>query len=663
MKKQAFADRYPYGIFSCIRTMGHIYKSRGNFDLSAQYYQEALDYMLKNMPDQDPSQLYSSLAEYYRNTQKDYATALDYCEKALKSAKTERNIAQAMIEKCLVLFRQGRIDEFNDCYKEAVQMADRCKLSASVSLLIAHISKNILDKQYEQAHAHADQLSEEGLQQHAYIYECAKDYPNAIKYLKKYHQQLDSTNNLLQLSDIAELNTQIGAERLKMENIQATSRYRITLFSIVTGFLLLSLLFLMLYLHRKRKVNLELCHKNEELSEARDQAEAANKAKSIFLQNMSHEIRTPLNSIVGFSQLITSPDANLSQEERQDFCHLIQHNSDLLLTLVGDILSAAELESNRYTMKIAPHSCNKLCREAITTVEHRKPEGVKLYYTSEVDDCYELSTDGQRVCQILINFLTNAEKHTTQGEIRLHCSLTEHPGYVTFSVTDTGTGIPPEYSETIFERFEKADNFGQGTGLGLNICRLIAERLKGQVLLDKEYKEGARFVFVLPVEEKIRVILKLERIGQRRNDAIKIQFIDTPVSYRKVSLSPCINGEHIFPAISIDDGKAQTAVLPDTPRRRKVQLVESRSTITVPGRINIDQYMFRFILANGKRKIHPRCIGESGRQRPMSVHFPVYEQFQVMGTVVHRSVLLSSYTVTRTRESITNPSGHGSFIL
>ena len=461
MKKQAFADRYPYGIFSCIRTMGHIYKSRGNFDLSAQYYQEALDYMLKNMPDQDPSQLYSSLAEYYRNTQKDYATALDYCEKALKSAKTERNIAQAMIEKCLVLFRQGRIDEFNDCYKEAVQMADRCKLSASVSLLIAHISKNILDKQYEQAHAHADQLSEKGLQQHAYIYECAKDYPNAIKYLKKYHQQLDSTNNLLQLSDIAELNTQIGAERLKMENIQATSRYRITLFSIVTGFLLLSLLFLMLYLHRKRKVNLELCHKNEELSEARDQAEAANKAKSIFLQNMSNEIRTPLNSIVGFSQLITSPDANLSQEERQDFCHLIQHNSDLLLTLVGDILSAAELESNRYTMKIAPHSCNKLCREAITTVEHRKPEGVKLYYTSEVDDCYELSTDGQRVCQILINFLTNAEKHTTQGEIRLHCSLTEHPGYVTFSVTDTGTGIPPEYSETIFERFEKADNFGQ----------------------------------------------------------------------------------------------------------------------------------------------------------------------------------------------------------
>ena len=447
MKKQAFADRYPYGIFSCIRSMGHIYKSRGNSDLSAQYYQEALDYMLKNMPDQDPSQLYSHLAEYYRSTRKDYTTALDYCEKALKSAKTERNTAQAMIEKCLVLFKQERMDEFNDCSKEAVQMADCCKLSANASLQIAHIYRNILDKQYGQAHAHADLLPNKGPQYHAYIYEYTKDYPNAIKYLKEYHQQQDSTNNLLQLSDIAELNTQIGAERLKMENMQTASRYRITLFSIITGFLLLSLLFLMLYLQRKRKVNLELCHKNEELLEARDQAETANKAKCIFLQNMSHEIRTPLNSIVGFSQLITSSDTNLSQEERQDFAHLIQHNSDLLLTLVGDILSVAELESNRYTMKIAPHNCNKLCRESITTVEYRKPEGVNLYYTSEVDDCYELSTDGQRVCQILINFLTNAEKHTTRGEIHLHCSLTENPGYVTFSVTDTGTGIPPEYSE------------------------------------------------------------------------------------------------------------------------------------------------------------------------------------------------------------------------
>ena len=104
--------------------------------------------------------------------------------------------------------------------------------------------------------------------------------------------------------------------------------------------------------------------------------------------------------------------------------------------------------------------------------------------------------------QLLINLLINATKFTPQGNITLEVQQ-ESKDFALFSVTDTGTGIPPEYSETIFERFEKADNFGQGTGLGLNICRLIAERLKGKVLLDKEYKEGARFVFVLPVKKSI----------------------------------------------------------------------------------------------------------------------------------------------------------------
>lgn len=503
MKDQAFVDKYPYGIFSCIRTIGHIYKSRGNSSIAARYYKQAVEYMQENVPDQDPSQLYTDLAQYHRTNRKDYATAMDYCEKAIESARTERNLALAIAEKSLILYAEERIDEFLSCYKEAVLLADRSKLPVtSPSLLTAHIDKHILDRQYKQAHALAELASTDKLHLHSYIYECAQDYPNAIKHLRMYHNLKDSINSQLQASDIAELNAQIGAERLKMENMQATSRYRITLFSTVIGFLLLSLLFLMLHLQRKRKTNRRLQEKNEELTVARNQAQSANRMKTMFIQNMSHEIRTPLNSIVGFSQLITTPGMDFSQEEMQDFSHLIQHNSDLLLTLVGDLLSTAELESSKYSMKIAPHNCNKLCQEAIATVEYRRPEGVELYYTSEADDHYELNTDGQRVRQVLINFLTNAEKHTTRGEIHLHCSLTENPGQVTFSVTDTGTGVPPEYSETIFERFEKGDSFQQGTGLGLNICRLIAERLKGEVKLDKEYKGGARFLFILPIEEE-----------------------------------------------------------------------------------------------------------------------------------------------------------------
>lgn len=101
--------------------------------------------------------------------------------------------------------------------------------------------------------------------------------------------------------------------------------------------------------------------------------------------------------------------------------------------------------------------------------------------------------------QVLTNYLTNAEKHTKVGKICLHCSLNENPDKITFSVTDTGSGVPVDKADSIFERFNKLDDFTQGTGLGLNICSIIAERLGGEVKLDKSYTKGARFLFILPL--------------------------------------------------------------------------------------------------------------------------------------------------------------------
>ena len=136
----------------------------------------------------------------------------------------------------------------------------------------------------------------------------------------------------------------------------------------------------------------------------------------------------------------------------------------------------------------------------LSSVTHRKPGEVELHYTSDVADDFSILTDEKRLQQVLINFLTNAEKHTEEGEIHLHCSASENPGKITFSVTDTGPGIPADKQDTIFERFEKLDEFKQGSGLGLNICRLIADRLNGEVKIDKNYTKGARFLFILPLK-------------------------------------------------------------------------------------------------------------------------------------------------------------------
>ena len=236
------------------------------------------------------------------------------------------------------------------------------------------------------------------------------------------------------------------------------------------------------------------------LDAARIKAEEADRLKSAFLANMSHEIRTPLNAIVGFSQLLSNPDLPLEDEEKLEFSSLVQHNSELLTTLVNDILDLSALESGKYTMNLTSCHCNEMCRLILSTVMDRKAEGVKLYYTSEVADDFQITTDEQRLQQVLINFLTNAEKHTEKGEIHLHCSLTEYPDRITFSVSDTGPGIPADKMDSVFERFKKLDEFKQGSGLGLNICRTIAERLHGEVKVDKSYTNGARFLLILPLK-------------------------------------------------------------------------------------------------------------------------------------------------------------------
>lgn len=309
-------------------------------------------------------------------------------------------------------------------------------------------------------------------------------------------------NNRLKLEN-RNLELDQMARTLEQQNVlqrekRMESHIRIALMAAGLTFLLIIIIILVFYGYRHRRLLKTLMENNRELNEARDKAEQSDKTKNEFIQNVSHEIRTPLNAIVGFSQLLTQPGKQVDEQEKKEFSNLIRHNSDLLTTLINDVLDLASLESGKYSMHPAPCRCNEVCRNALASVQYRKAPDVKMYLTSEVDDEYELVTDGKRLQQVLINFLTNAEKYTTQGEIHVHCSLNEIPGQITFSVSDTGPGVPPDKADMIFERFCKLDSFKQGTGLGLNICRVIAERLGGEVKYDRSYTQGARFLLILP---------------------------------------------------------------------------------------------------------------------------------------------------------------------
>lgn len=265
--------------------------------------------------------------------------------------------------------------------------------------------------------------------------------------------------------------------------------YRTILFFVNLSLFLIAILCYVIL--SRRKIAME--RKNKE------KARIANDMKSMFVQNMSHDIRTPLNAIVGYSQLLGLDDS-LTEDERTEFVGYIEGSADMLSMLVDDVLSMSDIEQGNYAIAMTASSINDICEKSKNCSVMRVLAGVKMYCTSEVDDSFRIYTDPRRVQQILVNFLTNSCKHTTQGEIHVHCSISENPGMVTISVTDTGDGVPKDLADHIFERF-KSGTVG-GHGMGLNICRILSEKLGGSVRLDTSYTSGARFLLLLPLQSE-----------------------------------------------------------------------------------------------------------------------------------------------------------------
>lgn len=229
-----------------------------------------------------------------------------------------------------------------------------------------------------------------------------------------------------------------------------------------------------------------------ELINARNRAEESDRLKSAFLANMSHEIRTPLNSIVGFSRLIIEAE---SLEEKREYAEIVEKNSGLLLHLFSDILDLSALEADSLNFSIRPIRLYSLCVSLFEKYVRSPQKGVTLIL-DEMDTKQAIRGDKARITQVLVNLLTNAFKFTPVGEI--HFGFEVKGDLVQFYVKDTGIGISPEKATTIFQRFGKIDNFVQGTGLGLTICRMLVEKMGGCIWVCSTEGEGTAFYFTLP---------------------------------------------------------------------------------------------------------------------------------------------------------------------
>ena len=232
----------------------------------------------------------------------------------------------------------------------------------------------------------------------------------------------------------------------------------------------------------------------EELILAKAHAEESNKLKSAFLANMSHEIRTPLDAIVGFSGLIVNEK---DENKRNKYVQVIESNNELLLKLIGDILDLSKVEAGSMEYTHSEFDLNKLMEDMNGTLQLRldKKKQVVLSYKCGLEQCV-IRSERNRLTQLVTNLVTNAIKFTEHGTINFGYELRND--MLRFYVSDTGCGIPKEKQKDIFNRFIKLNDFKQGFGLGLPICKSIVNDLGGEIGVESEEGKGSTFWFTIP---------------------------------------------------------------------------------------------------------------------------------------------------------------------
>ncbi len=493
MLSVAEENKEDYGIWMANCYMVSMYVSQNDYVSAKNYILNGLSIYQTS---HDPYLLRQSTTRLYCDLTDTYPIGNDSVRINLEKAEMNR---KQHLDTLRCKYYRAKLSAYNMDTRAYEEYRDYCledprlaEISRTAPLLFSNIDKIVYGSLHNFAEDDLESMEGNSLRELKYIANTAERYgfkDQAFELEKRLVQRHERSLAASNQSKISELDARLGNMTLSAKvNEQShqiertTRRFTIIILMALGIFLVLSWVYIFSLRRANRKVKL------------------ADAAKTRFVQNMSHEVRTPLNAIVGFSQLLALPDGSFPEEEKDEFSNHIINNTKMLNMLLDDILNASAMDSGNYSIAYELSEKDFIAQAAISSAEHRLQPGVRLYYEPEEAHPFEFTTDPRRTQQVLINLITNACKHTSKGEIKVGSSLKARPGYVTYSVTDTGPGIPADKAEKIFERFSKLNDFVQGTGLGLSICRDIATRMGAEVYLDTTYTAGgARFVFQVPV--------------------------------------------------------------------------------------------------------------------------------------------------------------------
>ena len=375
-------------------------------------------------------------------------------------------------------------------------------LASTLALARVYIIKGSMDKAWDLL-CDAEKTAEEinSLRHLAQVsklkyqwFEKKGDNAKALEYYIRNRKFEDSLNNEENTSRIQNLRVDYERQSKQyeinlLENELTHQKLESTRILISVTFVAIVLLVIwIITLIRGRR---QLKKANDEIAEAYQQTKKALELKTAFMKSMKHEIRTPLNGIMGFSQLLSSMYS--ADEQAHQMTEVIEKQSMLLAKIIDDILEIADAD----TVKPKIENC------AIDEIVESSMATARQVANADVASAYKpfstgvvISTDSHILQTILVKVLDNAAKFTKQGSITVLTKQIEHG--ISFIVEDTGSGIPADKTETVFDQFTKLDEFSQGTGMGLTLCRTIIQKLNGKIFVDTSYSGGCRMIIEIP---------------------------------------------------------------------------------------------------------------------------------------------------------------------
>lgn len=474
-------------MYMAYNMMGHIYNYSGNLENAKQCFWEVIRRMEKAGYEESIPPIYMNLVnvEMSQNHPEEAMRLLNKAVEVAAKASPQR-LFDIETRRTLLYYNLGELDRFNEgyqTYKEGVKKgfssvhgrelevyytAEQGRVDEAVNIAMNELSNT---ERYETI---------------TKIYERAGLWQKAYETLKLENATTDSINTIILSNSMQGIQDEMKIH----EADRKASRYFII--GLLAAIILLTLLLTaMAYIYNSRRRHMR------QLERAYQHALESDKMKAAFIQNISHEIRTPLNIINGYGQVLSSSDYDLSSGERKEIAQTVMSATHTITTLVSETLELSSMESGLPADKKDKVLLHQLVKEVVHNHQPLVSGQVQLNYASELPADYELMTSEVSLRRIVDTLTDNAVKNTRNGSITVRTSVADN--VLTISVEDTGTGIPEGEEEHIFERFVKLDDFKKGLGLGLTLCRTLCQRLGGNVVLDKNYHPGARFVVTLPL--------------------------------------------------------------------------------------------------------------------------------------------------------------------